>query len=361
LAGNPTSLLALETSGAFPRIDQSALLERYVSYLETKGAGPKNARLASLIFNRSRIDSRQVLEGDSSHHAEWFLEGDQERSTSARMELYRRFAPPISEEVARRALDSAGVSSFEVGLLVFVSCTTPGDAEVDQELAIRLGLSPSADRVQLCWMSCSAAFPALRLAQRFCESNPSSVAVVVSTELCSLHMRVETDTENMVGQALFGDGAAALVLGGAAYRTESELCSLGQSKSMMLPKSRHLLRWHFGDTGFQAHISREIPKVLADGSAKFLESFSQSAEDRWCVHPGGASILDALEGHLGLSASALTNSRAVLSAQGNLSSATVLHVLERELSTMNAGERGLMLGFGTGLTIEGQEFWRGTP
>jgi len=216
------------------------------------------------------------------------------------------------------------------------------------------------ERNLIVWMSCTASFPALRIARRAAASKPGTVALVVCVELCSLHVRADVGMESLVAHSLFADGASALVLGEGS--PAEVLATLGEGATRLVPEGRDALRWTFSDHGFQAHVGPDLPVLVEKATPSFLQDLlgDQVRDVRsWCVHPGGPAILNAVEQTMGLDPSSLENSREVLRTLGNMSSATIWYVLERALQDLGAGDMAVLLGFGTGLTLEGLVFRRG--
>ena len=356
-----TSILGIGTARARYVVDQSSLARRYEGLLTAVTGDRRAGRRARLIFSRARLRSRQFAIPDVAGGGEPVLYGGGRLpSTSERMEVFARVAPALAEEACRRALSSAGVDPREVSSLVVATCTGVGAPDLDVELVQRLGLLPAVERNLLVWMSCTASFPALRVGQRAVVSRPGAVALVVCVELCSLHVRADAERESLVAHSLFSDGASAVVV--AEAPSEQALVTLGQGATRLVPEGRDVLRWTFSDHGFRAHLGADLPVLVEKATPSFVEELigAQAGDVRsWSVHPGGPAILDAVERALGLDPRSLEISREVLATLGNMSSATIWYVLERALDDLEPGEMGLLLGFGTGLTLEGLLFHRG--
>jgi predicted naringenin-chalcone synthase len=211
-------------------------------------------------------------------------------------------------------------------------------------------------------MGCYGAFAGLRVARRAVRDRPGAVALVVCVELCSLHLRADPSPDSLVAFSLFGDGAAAAVVG-AGRPPGGVLLALGPAATRVEPGTDPMMGWAIGDDGFEMTLSAGVPARIGDAIADFAGGIARpAAVDAWCVHPGGPAILAAAEEALGLGPAALDDARAVLRDQGNVSSATILFVLERAAARLPEGARGVALGFGPGLTLEGFGFARGgTP
>ncbi len=201
------------------------------------------------------------------------------------------------------------------------------------------------------FMGCYAAVNALRLARHIVRSEPEARALVVNLELCSLHLAETRSLEQMLSFMVFADGCAASVVS-----ADPRGLALDRFRSVLVPETRELIRWNIGDQGFDMVLSGKVPGAVSRGleasAAAILDGALPAAVDHWAVHPGGRSVLSAVESGLGLGPEALAVSRAVLNAYGNMSSATVMFVLEQILRTANAGERGCAMSFGPGVTAE---------
>lgn len=263
--------------------------------------------------------------------------------TSERMERYAEHAP----ELALAAIERLGPLP-EVTHLVLASCTGFVAPGIDQIIAERLGFPGDVERLLVGFMGCYAAVAALRSARHIVRSEPSSRVLVVCVELSSLHFHDQRDVEPLLAALQFGDGAAA-----ALVTADASGLSIDDPFAATLPDSADLIRWTIGDRGFLMHLSGEVPGRIAEALADGLGEGLRDA-DAWAVHAGGRSILDAVEHGLGLGGQALTDSRAVLRDFGNMSSATLMFVLERLIG--RPVERGVALAFGPGLAAEGFRF-----
>ncbi len=317
-------------------------------------ADPAAVRLARRVLERAGVETRYSCVPDFLRPGEPLLLGSRSPGTSARMQAYREHAPRLA--ACRRALASAEVGPEEISSLVVVSCTgffAPGP---DVSLVRELGLRDDMARTVVGFMGCYAGFNGLRVARDAVAARPGSKALVVCVELCTLHFRPDPQSDNVVAKALFGDGAAAVVVGDDGDRA---LARLGDAATLVQPDTVDEMGWEIGDDGFRMHLSSYVPKLLSACLADFVAPLRDDRTSSWCVHPGGRAILDHVQDALSLPSDALASSRDVLRDVGNVSSATVFFVLERELRRMRTGDRGVMLGFGPGLTLEALAFARG--
>ncbi len=268
-------------------------------------------------------------------------------TTAQRMQRYAAWAPDLALR-AVEALD-IGHEHHRITHLIVASCTGFSAPGLDMQLAARLGLSPTVRRSVIGFMGCSAAIPALRAAQDAVLADPAARVLVVTLELCSLHLQETADLAAMLSFLLFGDGCAA-----ALVTAEPTGLALDDFRSAVIPDSTDLITWRIGDHGFTMHLSGRVPgriaQALREDAGDLLRREDASAIELWAVHAGGRSVLDAVECGLSLPHAALAPSRAVLHDFGNMSSATVMFVLAGMLD--GPPGRGLALAFGPGMVAE---------
>jgi len=324
-------------------------------------AEPGHERTLAAIYRQTRIRTRgSVLLEDPG--GEPFLQTffppaedphEPGPTTAARMARYATEAGGLAVDAARAALASAGVEPRRITHLVTCSCTgfvTPG---VDFEIVDRLGLPAAVARTHVGFMGCHGAFNALRVADAFATADPQAVVLVACVELCSLHFQYGSRSDLVVANSIFADGAGAIVGTG---RAAAGSWRLARQWSRILPESRDEMGWIIGNHGFEMNLSARVPALIAAALpttlAEVLAELGLGAGDiaAWAVHPGGPRVLARVEEALLLPATALDASQAVLAEHGNMSSATILFILERLL----AGDAGpcLAMAFGPGLTTE---------
>lgn len=312
----------------------------------------RERRLFDRMAARSGIGHRwSVLPDTGSPVADGgFYAAEPHPGTAARMALYAEAAPALALR-AVRALE-AREPLGKVTHLVVASCTGFVAPGIDQIIARELGLAGSVERTLVGFMGCYAAVAALRTARHIVRSEPEGRVLVVTVELSTLHLQAVAEIEPLLAMLQFGDGAAA-----ALVSAETRGLAIGQPFAVTLPESEALIRWDITDRGFAMHLSGEVPHriaaALADPAIVATLTGGRAVE-AWAVHAGGRSILDAVEQALRLPHVALADSRAVLAENGNMSSSTLMFVLERVLERPPA--RGVALAFGPGLAAEGFAF-----
>jgi predicted naringenin-chalcone synthase len=276
-------------------------------------------------------------------------------TTGARMALYRDTALVLARQ-AIEALDIAAERSAITHLIV-ASCTGFTAPGLDFDIMQHAGLASSVERTLVGFMGCFAAVNALRLARHIVRSEAHAKVLVVNLELSSLHLQEKWELETMLSFLLFGDGCGACLVS-----AEPVGLSLDRFQAAVIPRSADLITWHIGDQGFQMHLSGQVPgrirRWLKEHGAGLLGYRTVHDIALWAVHAGGRSILDAVQHGLALPPDALSFSRDVLRDFGNMSSATLVFVLERILRSSHATGDGMAMAFGPGLTVETFAFHR---
>lgn len=274
--------------------------------------------------------------------------------TGIRNDVYVREAPELFAAAARDALAHARVDPDEVTHVVTASCTgffAPGP---DFRLVRDLQLRTTVSREHLGFLGCAAALPALRSAARICAADPSALVLVVCAELCTIHLRSSPDADQIVSSAVFADGAAAAVVT-ASPGTGIPHLDLEQFATAITADGESAMGWTIGDHGFEMVLTAEVPRIVGREVRAALAPLMAFGEvDAWAVHPGGRSILDRVESAVDLGPDALRHSRDVLREYGNMSSATILFILQRLLAddSVPDGARTLAVAFAPGLTVE---------
>lgn len=284
-------------------------------------------------------------------------------------DLFVARALELGEQAVNGALAEAGLHARDVDLIVATSVTGVAAPSIEARLAGRLGLRPDVRRLPLFGLGCAAGAAGIAVLHDFLTGHPDAVAVLLSVELCSLTMqREDTSTANLVAGTLFGDGAAAVVATGprhAAGRVQGPGGAdagpvVVATRSHLYPGTQHLLGWDIGERGFRIVLGSDIPDLvrqhLGPGVSAFLADHDLKPQDitAWICHPGGPAVLQAVRDALGLPARALELTRRSLAEVGNLSSASVLHILRDTLDLARPlpGSSGLLLAMGPGFSTE---------
>lgn len=274
--------------------------------------------------------------------------------TAARMQRFEKDALPLAIEACRGALTEAGLPPDRVTHIITVSCSGFAAPGVDIALIRELHLSPRTERINVGFMGCHGAINGLRAANAIAGADPDAVILMCCVELCSLHFQYGWDPEQIVANAIFSDGAAAVVGGATRHERPWRVRATG---SCVFPGSEDAMTWKIGDNGFQMSLSAAVPDLIGQRLKPFLEDWlgarglSISDIRSWVVHPGGPRILRATEEALSLSEEDTRESWNVLQSCGNMSSPTVLFILQK-MKKGGAKPPCVMLAFGPGLTAE---------
>jgi chalcone synthase len=291
-------------------------------------------------------------------------------SLDARQDMVVVEVPKLGKEAATKAIKEWGQPKSKITHLVF--CTTSGVdmPGADYQLTKLLGLRPSVKRLMMYQQGCFAGGTVLRLAKDLAENNKGARVLVVCSEITAVTFRGPSDThlDSLVGQALFGDGAAAVIVGADPLPgVEKPLFELVSAAQTILPDSDGAIDGHLREVGLTFHLLKDVPGLISKNIEKSLvEAFQPLGISDWnslfwIAHPGGPAILDQVELKLGLKPEKMRATRNVLSEYGNMSSACVLFILddmrkksaEDGLKTTGEGlEWGVLFGFGPGLTVE---------
>ncbi|XPE05130.1 type III polyketide synthase [Arthrobacter sp. N1] len=330
-------------------------------------------RLVGAAFDSSGIETRYTavreLTLEETFEDPVFFDREELRilspSTKTRNEVYATEGTRLFVEAARKALDAAtGIEASDVTHVVTVSCTgffAPGP---DYKVVRALDLKPSVQRYHLGFMGCYAAFPALRSAKAFCEADPEAVVLVISAELCSLHVRSSNNPDTIVGSSLFADGAAAAIISARDLPLDGPALTLDHFETVLTPVGEESMAWNIGDEGFEMVLGTYVPHIIDEHIVGALEpllardaslqGLDYAEIEHWAIHPGGRSILDKVEAKLGLSKQQLVPARETLRDYGNMSSATVMFVLKNilEKPASDGNNRICSMAFGPGLTVE---------
>lgn len=271
--------------------------------------------------------------------------------TATRMKKFEACAPGLAMEAAEKLL--AGEDRSRITHVIVTSCTGLSAPGIDLELIERCGLPTSAERTMVGFMGCYAAINALKLARHIVRSEPSARVLAVNLELCSLHLHETDDLEEILSFLLFADGCAAALISADPVGVE-----MRSFRAALVPDTKELIRWHIRQQGFDMVLSGAVPGAIRTALSNARDDILGGANDidLWAVHPGGRTVLDAVEQAFALPPAALLPSRSVLHDFGNMSSGTVMFVLDRIMREASAGQNGCAMSFGPGLVAETMMF-----
>ena len=274
-------------------------------------------------------------------------------NTAARMRLFEDFAPALAAGAVEKLL--GGEPRGTITHLIVTSCTGLSAPGIDLELVARCGLRSDIERTFVGFMGCYAAINALKLARHIVRSEPAARVLTVNLELCTLHLQQTDHIDEMLSFLLFGDGCAA-----ALVSAEPRGVVLDSFHAALVPQTADLIRWHIREQGFDMRLSGAVPGAIRGALARARGDILSGRGARdialWAVHPGGRTVLDAVEDAFALAPGDLAASRGVLHDFGNMSSGTVMFVLERLMRQGEVGAPGCAMAFGPGLVAETMQF-----
>lgn len=330
---------------------------------EAMALGPADKRRLQAVYRASGIRHRySVLEDYNKPYGYYNFFPNTENlepfpTTQSRMAVYNKEAPALAAAAAKKCLEQLpDVELEDITHLITVSCTGMQAPGLDISLVQALGLRSSVNRTCVYFMGCYAAINGLKLAASICQADASNKVLVVSVELCTLHFQKKHDDDNLLANALFGDGAAAALVEG--NKRPGVQLALEQFYCDLALDGLQDMAWHIGDTGFEMRLSSYIPAFIKGGVANLLKGLLkkiphvEKEDPVFAVHPGGRRILEVTEEALGLERKDNRYAYAVLQEYGNMSSATVLFVL-KDILEEAVQEDGVISSAKAGKAAEG--------
>lgn len=332
--------------------------ETFQHFATAQAATDKDRRAFARMSERCGITRRHSvlmpsLPLGSGTACGFYARGRPFPSTRTRMARYEATAPALAEAaLLRLGLEQEGP---RITHLIFATCTGFAAPGLDHWVIDRFGMPGHVERTIVGFMGCQAAINALKLAWHIVRSEPAARVCIICLELCTLHLQDSSALEQLLSFLIFADGCAT-----ALVSADPAGLAIEGFRAGVAPDSAGMITWRIGDAGFDMVLSGMVPFTLAHALPEWRDAILAGAPTReidlWAVHPGGRSILDAVAHGLDLPEDALATSRAVLRDHGNMSSATVLFVLEAMLADGIRGQRGCAMAFGPGLSAETMRF-----
>lgn len=335
---------------------------KFVEYASASLEDQKSRNLLKLLARRSQIEHRysifkpniatDLLDSGSIYTPGKFPD------TKTRMGLYRQHALGI----ACKAIDQLNLSSRDsknISHLIITSCTGFYAPGIDLEIIEHYGLKPTIERTIIGFMGCYAAINALKLANHLVRSEKSAIVLILNIELCSLHLQIANNLTDLMPFLIFADGCSASIVS-----SETVGIKIDSFYSTVLTNSKDQITWAIGNSGFEMVLSKLVSRSITLGLPKSIKQITKGRKlqdfPHWAIHPGGRSILDAVQKSIGLSNEALRPSRQVLRQFGNMSSASLMFVLKEIIEQKNTGKfasgYGCAMSFGPGIALESMLF-----
>lgn len=360
----PLSVLGLGLATPPYSIEQHDAAEVAHSMTGPNGSSEKVIRR---LFEKSLVAKRGsvLLEepGELSYRQTFYpaanIDNDKGPTTAERIQAYGRFAAPLAKQACERAITAAEIETNSVTHLITVSCTGFESPGVDFRLIDQLGLSPDVSRTNVGFMGCHGAFNAMRVAESFATADPNAVVLLCCIELCSLHCIYGDEPQQMVASSLFADGAGAMIIRGE--QAQDDCWKLQATGSRQFPGSLEAMTWNIGDHGFEMTLSPEVPAAIERELPGYMNDWLAKCDLQpqdiasWAIHPGGPRIIDAAAQALAIAPEKTQASFDVLANHGNMSSATILFVIN-QLMNSNAELPCVAMAFGPGLVVESALF-----
>ncbi|WP_424767625.1 type III polyketide synthase [Paenibacillus sp. sgz302251] len=356
---NPViAIVGMGTALPSYRLDQMDTARRLADALSDK---PDSARWARRIFKQCGVERRYTCEPNLLAEASEcrYMQSNSAAdapTTAERMDIYKRESVPLALQAAREALADSKTEPSGITHLITVSCTGQFLPGIDAALIRQLGLASNVTRIPLSFIGCAAGLKAVCLSKQLVSSDPKANVLIVCVELCTLHIQPSGDRDSLFGASFFGDGASACVVG-AAGEQHRHIFQLGDDHSILLSEGAEEMVWEVGNYGFDLYLSTKIPKLIGEWIPSEVERLcGDYRPELWAIHPGGRGIVDTLQARYGLRDEQVAPSLSVLREIGNVSSATILFVLDAMRKQLqkkgSAGAGGIALAFGPGLTAE---------
>jgi alkylresorcinol/alkylpyrone synthase len=303
------------------------------------------------VFDHSRIQCRQFM-----RPAHWYL---QPSSFAERNRIYSEEGLDLVAEAARNCLHRSGFSPAQVDHVIFVSSTGYATPTLDAHLINALGMKPATSRVPIWGLGCAGGAAGLARAFDYCLGHPDAVVLITALECCSLtFMENDLTKKNLIATAIFSGGAAAVVVAGDRVGTAGP--HISGTRSHLFPDSYRIMGWDFHGDGMELVLSPKLPAVIKQELPGLVDDFLANRDLRrrdlrhFITHPGGAKVIDAYRQALDLTLDDLALTEELLCGHGNISSVSVLVVLEKWLASERAKVPGwgLLSAFGPGFSAE---------
>ena len=341
---------------------QSSILDFMVSAYDDE----KVTRKLSLLFNHSGIESRysSLPDFNNSESTDCFFTGaDGEPTVENRLNVYKNEAVTLAVAAIKDAFQKieSTVNAFGITHLITVTCTGIYAPGLDAELISHLNLSNEIFHTGINFMGCNAAFHALKLSDMITKTDENAKVLIVCAELCTLHFKPKNNHDNLLSNTIFGDGAACLIVtskGYAKFHHHSGL-DINGFYSIILDRGKDMMGWNINPVNFEMILDSKVPEFIGDEINDIVSKAGTKLQikpetiDNWAIHPGGKKILDTIRQQMNMNNDELVHSYKVLNDYGNMSSPTILFVLNEILKAKpKTDETIFSIGFGPGISIE---------
>lgn len=353
------SILAIGTAVPPYQYRQSDIADKFITLQKMNEA---QQTLTRKLYSNSAINTRySVLEDFNKERSQWHFWGvdypEKIPGIKQRNDLYKQEAPKLAVQACKKALQAWKGDPQDITHVISVSCTGMTAPGIEFDIIQALNLRSSVSRFAINFMGCFGAFKGLAVAKAFAQENQNNRVLVVCTELCSLHFQTDMDLDNLLANSLFSDGSAAVIVGAEPHADEIPIWNIVKSYSEKIDNTYDKMAWNAGDSGFLIKLSSKVPVYVLRHTSAFVKELLGSqlshSDCDWAIHPGGKSIIQAVEKAMSLNQSQTQSSWDVLAKYGNMSSASLLFVLKKLSELNNQRKWTAGIGFGPGLSVEG--------
>lgn len=327
------------------------------------GGSPAVARMIEMAANQSGIDHRYFVipDGDENASDKFFTKDGNHYSpdTKTRMNEYEKWAVSLAVNAVNKLGETNKINFSTINRLITISCTGFFAPGLDYQIIKEFNLPPNVKRTNIGFMGCAASLVGINSVWEAMKQDENENILMISVELCSLHLQTEPTRDNILANMIFADGAAAAFFSKNNFLQKRKL-EIQFAESFMFEDSAKYMGWKIGNNGFEMMLSSELPKIIlnyASPTAKEIltkRGIDISKIKHWALHPGGRAILDSLQNGLQLSDRQSKPSREILKNFGNLSSVSILFVLKNILENeqLEIDDLCCAIAFGPGLTME---------
>jgi predicted naringenin-chalcone synthase len=333
---------------------------------ERMAGGAAVGRMIDIAAVHSGIDSRFISIPDAGENPDekfYSKEGVYFKpDTKARMTEYEKWSKLVSKDAVEKLIKGNDFDSSKINRLITISCTGFFAPGLDYYLINEFDISRDVKRINIGFMGCAASIIGFNTVFDEIAASPTNEinTLLVSVELCSLHLQTEPTRDNILANMIFADGCGAALFSNSSQLSRNAKMKIIFTDSRLFNNSAEYMGWKVGNKGFEMMLSSNLTKIISDEAVPAIEQvlyshgLTVSSINHWALHPGGRAILDALQTGLGLSDEMALPSRYVLKNYGNMSSASILFVLKEILNTknINKDDRCCAVAFGPGLTME---------
>jgi len=358
---NASRIVSIGTAVPEYRSSQHTILD----FMHKEYQNASASRKLNILFHQSAIESRHSVVPDfqDTENRSLFPLTHELPDVTDRMNVYKAHSLPLALKAVENAFTNINSTINEFGIthLITVTCTGIYAPGLDIDILQALDLPKDIFRTALNFLGCNAVFPALKIADSIVKAHEKAKVLIISVELCTLHFQPKDNSDNLLSNTIFGDGAAALILTHESYAASNQLkgFTLNGFLPVLLNRGKDLMGWNITPVNFEMILDSGVSDFLGQELEELMQVVSEKLQhtretiDHWAVHPGGKKILETIQRGLQLKDADLNYSFETLRNYGNMSSATILFVLKELFkSNPNSGESVFAIGFGPGISIE---------